>query len=153
MPDPPPVPWIIYGVLKNYIGAVIPGILITATNLTTSDTQTDTTNALGEYTIDAANFASGYSDGDIITITCTYDNSLCTIDVLLFGYEVNLQEAPPAPSGGYEPVWSYGRSVIAQSVDYWSYGESGHYRYLGGGGAVSCPGTSPLDKLIAFGLL
>jgi hypothetical protein len=160
MPDPPGSnPWLIYGTLLDYLGDPLVGVTITATNLTTAETQTCDTDASGQYMFDcdAPNFASGYSDGDIITITCTYDNSLCVIDTDLSDCEVNLQESPPvppAPTSGYAPVWSYGRSVIAQSVDYWSYGESGHYRLLGGGAPiVSVTGTSTIGKLVASGLI
>ena len=128
------------------------GATVTVTNITTSDILTDTTNASGEYTVDAANFTNGYSDGDYLTVVCDYGSTGVAIDSDEYGHRLNIQEDRPAVST-HTAVWSLGESKIAQTDDYWSYGESGRYRTLGGATAGTFISTPSLAVMLDAGLL
>lgn len=68
-------PYIIYGLVYR----AGPGVVVTGTNKRTGESLSEITTVDSSYNIDAANFPSGYQDGDIITITVFGDFSRSTI--------------------------------------------------------------------------
>ena len=52
-------------------GSVIKGLVVTLTNNTTGERLTEVTSVSGQVVFDAANFASGYTDGDQVTASVT----------------------------------------------------------------------------------
>jgi len=66
-------PLIIYGTVTESSTGV-DTITVKARNETTNDTITTTTNASGQYVLDAANFTSGYAEGDQITVYTIYNS-------------------------------------------------------------------------------
>jgi len=76
----PTFPHIITGTVSsssNPVGSRV----VRITNKTTGETITATTNSRGKYVADAANFASGYTNGDTIEIQMDndfpyYDNNI-----------------------------------------------------------------------------
>ena len=68
---PTPIePYLIYGTAYNNDNTTVAGsAALTLQNETTAQTLTFTTNSLGQFVFDLANLASGYSDGDYITVS------------------------------------------------------------------------------------
>lgn len=63
----PQLPWLIRGVVKDIDEAVdTSGVTVYAYNLTTEESISTTSNSSGEFILDCANFASGYTNGDVI---------------------------------------------------------------------------------------
>lgn len=54
---------------------VLGGARVILTNSTNNETQAAVTNSSGEFVIDAANFTSGYLDGDQLSLYCAYGNA------------------------------------------------------------------------------
>ena len=67
-------PYPISGIVYDIDGSsVVEGATVTVYNETTGEelSESVTTNSNGEYTVDLANFPSGYSDGDVIVVKAT----------------------------------------------------------------------------------
>ena len=69
---PSPVnPFIVYGVVSDANATVVASVNVIAHNTTTGErTERVLTNTSGQYVIDLANLASGYTAGDSITVYC-----------------------------------------------------------------------------------
>ena len=63
-------PYTIYGtVLDDDNVTPRTGVSLTMKNLTTGETITGSTNSLGQFSINCADFTSGYSDGDYVLVS------------------------------------------------------------------------------------
>lgn len=68
-------PYILYGIVYDTDSTTaLASIKITARNERTNEAISNDTNSSGEYSLDAANFTSGYSDDDIVTLYVIYTN-------------------------------------------------------------------------------
>lgn len=153
MPGPPgPQPYSVYGTVHNNMGALASGVTVTATNLTTMETQNATTNAVGEYAFECLNFASQYTNGDQIQCACMYDTDTITIDTNQFGSELLLSGSASGMVTN-TPIWSYGESKQTHEDPYWSYGELGHYGEVSAAAGAAIPKPSAASKMIANGLI
>lgn len=72
----PSTEYSIYGTIPDYANQTV-----TATNLTTSETQITTTESNTQYLIDCANFTNGYTNHDIIKISVTGRTELISINI------------------------------------------------------------------------
>ena len=64
----PRTPYGLSGLIYDINSTVIDGATVKATNTRTEDITTTTTNSLGQYTLDLANFTSVYATNDIIFV-------------------------------------------------------------------------------------
>ena len=69
MASPYPLDGIIYE--SNGTTAVV-SLTVSVMNVSTGETQTITTNSSGQYLVECANFTSGYTNGDVISIWASY---------------------------------------------------------------------------------
>ena len=67
-------PYVISGVIYNTDETVLEDAAVKIENLTSGDYVTTSTNAQGEYTLDASDFTSGYTDGDTIYVFANIKN-------------------------------------------------------------------------------
>ena len=74
---PPFEPYIINGIFTDKNGNAIANATITAQNLSNGNIITTTTNSLGQFLFDCANFEKGWYNGDTIRLT---GNAGATID-------------------------------------------------------------------------
>ena len=61
-------PYPISGIITDSDSSVLASLIVSVMNVTTGETQDVTTNASGQYLVDCANFSSGYTVGDVISI-------------------------------------------------------------------------------------
>lgn len=99
---PPLSPWPIYGIISGAVS----GVTVTATNNTSDETQTYSTESDSSFLIDAANFDSGYTDGDIITIsTPGYTDKTATINITSYPDGIGVYLSKPST---FDPLnWQY----------------------------------------------
>ena len=64
----PFTPYLVFGVATDSGGNLMVGTLITLKNLSSEESITTTTNDLGQYVFDCANFESGWINGDVLQI-------------------------------------------------------------------------------------
>lgn len=70
-------PYLVYGTLYENDGSTPDASAsLTIKNETTSETLTTTTNSIGQYIFDCANFTSNYADGDYVTVTLNESGSV-----------------------------------------------------------------------------
>ncbi len=118
----PYVPYPIYGTINIASSA---GVTVTATNLSTSEQITVTSESDSTYTLDCANFPSGYTDGDSIQITANGGTGTTTIDLTNYpqGRQLDIN-LPSILTGGSSsaPLSVYNSSM------YDDYSEMEYYR-------------------------
>ena len=71
-------PYPVYGYVTDVLGVPIAGANVTFTNQNTGESICDDTSASGWYMQDAGNFASGYTDGDVIQYQVEYGDCITT---------------------------------------------------------------------------
>jgi len=95
-------PYPIFGTVSQN-GSAQAGLSVNVKNEATGESETVTTNEYGEYLVDLANFPSGYSDGDSITVTIVDWNisASTTVDTVNYpdGREVNFNHITVADNG------------------------------------------------------
>ena len=101
-------PYPLYGYALDKAGNTLSGANVTLTNQNTSEVEYDDTSASGWYSQDAANFPSGYTNGDTITYMVNYSGTTyqnlsysCVINTTIGGNDANitLDQAPTTPTG------------------------------------------------------
>jgi len=90
-----PVPYYVFGVITDSGGSGVgAGVTVTATDNTTSQSTTDDTDSNSSYSINLEDI-SVCSDGDSVTISCTYDgesnSSTFTLDIISPFKNIDLQ--------------------------------------------------------------
>jgi hypothetical protein len=107
-------PYPLSGHVYDTNGTLLIGANVDITNQNTSETLSTSTNALGEYQEDAANYPSGYTNGDNLTYTVSLDgyetnttyaiidtsSGGTTLDIYLALIPTPTPTPTPAPSGG-----------------------------------------------------
>ena len=69
MPSDPRTPYLIAGIIYHTGGTVaVSGTVVVGVNARTGELIRTTTNASGEYILDAANFTSGFNNSDVILV-------------------------------------------------------------------------------------
>lgn len=117
---PPLSPWALYGVISG-AGA---GITVTATNGTTGETQTEVTASDSSFLIDAANFTSGYADGDIITVsTPGYPEKTAEIDLTAYPEGIGVYVSKPSPFDVFAWPYRLKKSIVIPGYTSQSTGE------------------------------
>jgi|GEM_PF-2295077 len=101
-------PYPLYGYVVDKAGNTLSGANVTFTNNDTGEVIYDDTSASGWYMDDAANFPSGYQNGQTITYMVNYSGTTyqnltysCVIDTSIGANDANitLDQAPTTPTG------------------------------------------------------
>ena len=79
----------IKGKIKKGNGDNYTSVIVTVLNNTTSESDTDTTDGNGDYSIDISTFLSGYTNGDSITVRCnSIDKNLTINETVYLGEQI-----------------------------------------------------------------
>lgn len=96
-------PHTIYGYV-NSDGEPYPGVNVAVQNTRTGESWSDTTTGDGLWIVQLANLPSGYSDGDLITITATLDDQNSTTITVDTSVEPPRQKADNITLKTFEPT-------------------------------------------------
>lgn len=77
------LPFPITGTITDSGGSVAGSVTVYARNETNNESISVTTNSSGEYTLDLANFSSGYLTSDYVTIYCSFQSEYAESTILI----------------------------------------------------------------------
>ena len=119
----PPLPYVIYGHVRDSGGTGLSGVTVKITNEDTGNWNTTATDGTGAYQFDLANMASAYSDADTVNVTADYGAAsgynVTTVNASTGGQMVDLKLETTVPEGSVPIALCIATVAIAMAAAAW----------------------------------